>query len=87
MARDSIPLPGIVRAASSRAFWPLPGFHLRILLFQTPSEERSDIAQHLVNAVPFNFEPFNQHGIVAESSNLPAAWCSDMTRLATELAG
>jgi hypothetical protein len=57
------------------------------LLFQTPSEERSDIAQHLVNAVPFNFEPFNQHGIVAESSNLPAAWCSDMTRLATELAG
>ena len=57
-------------------------FHLRILLFQTPSEEHSDTAHHLVNATPLNFEPFNQHCIVAEISNLPAAWCSDMTRLA-----
>ena len=62
-------------------------FHLRILLFQAPSEEHSDTAQHLVNATPLKFEPFNQHCIVAEISILPAASSSEMTRLATELAG
>jgi hypothetical protein len=93
LAGENIPFPGIVCAASSRAFWQLPGyihgtFHIRVLLFQTPNEEHSDTAQHLVNATPLNFEPFNHlFFIVSEISNLPAAWCSDMTQLATELAG
>ena len=63
LAGENIPFPGIVCAASSRAFWPLPGyihgtFHIRVLLFQAPSEEHNDTAQHLVNATPLNFEPF-----------------------------
>jgi len=93
LAGENIPFPGIVCAASSRAFWPLPGyihgtFHIRVLLFQAPSEEHNDTAQHLVNATPLNFEPFKHpFFIVSEVSALPAAWCSDMTQLATELAG
>jgi hypothetical protein len=46
-----------------------------------------DNAHRIVNAIPLFFEPFHQCRTVAEISILLTAWCSDMTQLATELAG